>query len=177
MRWLWIDRIVAIEPAARLIAIKHVSLAEEHLHDHFPASGDDGARLPADPVMPATLIIEGAAQSAGVLIGLARDLREKVVLAKISRATLDADARPGDTIRFDARLDRLDDAGASATVHVAIAPPDAPAYPIPAGVVELLFSHLDRNLSGATFPEHNFVFGDSFRTLLETSNVPIPDLD
>ena len=32
MRWMWIDRIVEHDPGARLVAIKNVSLAEEHLH-------------------------------------------------------------------------------------------------------------------------------------------------
>ncbi len=37
MRWMWIDRIVEVEPNQRFAAIKNVSLAEEYLHDHFPA--------------------------------------------------------------------------------------------------------------------------------------------
>ena len=49
MRWMWIDRIVGFEPEARLVAIKNVSLAEEHLHDHFPASGGHEA-LPVSVV-------------------------------------------------------------------------------------------------------------------------------
>ncbi|NBQ15134.1 MAG: beta-hydroxyacyl-ACP dehydratase, partial [Proteobacteria bacterium] len=34
---MWIDTIVTYEPDRRLVAIKNVSLAEEHLHEHFPA--------------------------------------------------------------------------------------------------------------------------------------------
>ena len=37
MRWMWIDRIIELVPRQRLVAIKHISLAEEHLHDHFPS--------------------------------------------------------------------------------------------------------------------------------------------
>ena len=33
MRWIWIDRFVDFEPGARAVAIKNVTLAEEHLHD------------------------------------------------------------------------------------------------------------------------------------------------
>ena len=61
MRWMWIDTIVTYEPDKRLVAIKNVSLAEEHLHEHFRAT----ATLPAQPVMPASLMIEGMAQTAG----------------------------------------------------------------------------------------------------------------
>ncbi|MCC5824306.1 MAG: hypothetical protein JJU44_13575, partial [Planctomycetes bacterium] len=38
MRWMWIDRIVELVPRQRLVAIKHVSMAEGHIHDHFPSS-------------------------------------------------------------------------------------------------------------------------------------------
>ena len=42
MRWLWIDRIVELVPRQRLVAIKNVTLAEEHLQDHFPAVAGEG---------------------------------------------------------------------------------------------------------------------------------------
>ncbi len=173
MRWLWIDRIVAIEPGRRLVAIKHVTQTEEHLRDHFPASARNGQA--SQPIMPASLVLEGAAQAAGILVAAAQAYREKVILAKISHATLELDAQPGDTIRFDAQLERLDEAGASARVLLAIAPSQAPAYPAPAGSVQLLFSHIDKNLSGKAFPEENFVIGESFRTLLRTSGLPLPE--
>ncbi|MEI6476011.1 MAG: beta-hydroxyacyl-ACP dehydratase, partial [Planctomycetota bacterium] len=97
MRWMWIDTIVTYEPDKRLVAIKNVSLAEEHLHDHFPAT----ATLPAQPVMPASLMIEGMAQTAGILVGSLRRFKEKVVLAKIQRAEINADVIPGQCIRYD----------------------------------------------------------------------------
>ena len=34
MRWMWIDRIVEHEPGARLVAVKNVSLAEEHIPEY-----------------------------------------------------------------------------------------------------------------------------------------------
>ncbi len=36
MRWFWIDRFVEFVPGSRAKAVKNVTLAEEHLHDHFP---------------------------------------------------------------------------------------------------------------------------------------------
>ena len=108
MRWMWIDTIVTYEPDRRLVAIKNVSLAEEHLHDHFAATGD----LPAQPVMPASLMIEGMAQTAGVLTGSLRRFKEKVVLAKIQKAEITADVVPGQCIRYDARIERIDPMGA-----------------------------------------------------------------
>ena len=36
MRWYWIDRFTEFESGRTATAVKNVSLAEEHLHDHFP---------------------------------------------------------------------------------------------------------------------------------------------
>lgn len=169
MRWMWIDRIIAFEPRRSLTAIKCVSLAESHLHDHFSADTD----RPAAPVMPTSLIIEGMAQTAGILVGSVNRFREKVVLAKIVRAVLDQDVLPGQTIRYTALIDRLDAAGASTTGTVERldhAKQDGRWDAI--GAVDLLFSHVDRNLAGVTFPEANFVFSDNFRTLVESAGIP-----
>jgi len=81
---MWIDRVIELVPRQKLVAVKNVSLAEEHLHDHFAA--DLGRGLAAAPVMPATLILEGMAQTAGILVGHAEGFREKVILAKVNRA-------------------------------------------------------------------------------------------
>lgn len=178
MRWMWIDRVIELVPRERLVAIKNVSLAEEHLHDHFAADPERG--LAALPVMPASLILEGTAQSAGILVGHAEDFREKVILAKIGRAELSRDATPGTTLRYRATIERMDSAGASTKCEVAImdhAHPDRGFEVI--GAVELIFSHLDQNMGGAgrtgeDFPEHNFVFGEGFKTLLRTSGIGFP---
>jgi 3-hydroxyacyl-[acyl-carrier-protein] dehydratase len=168
VRWLWIDRIVELVPRQRLVAIKNISLAEEHLHDHFGAS--DG--LMPDPVMPASLIIEGMAQTAGILVGHAEDFREKVALAKISRADLHEDARPGMTLRYTATLRHIDAAGASTEGLVEVLASGKTAREI--GRIDLLFSHLDRNMAGVEYPEHNFIFGESFRTVLRISGIAVP---
>lgn len=168
MRWMWIDTIVAHEPNTRLVAIKNVSLAEEHIHDHFPASTTaDGTAQPALPVMPGPLIIEGMAQTAGILVGAARDFTEKVVLAKIASVSLERDVPPGCTIRYDAELIRIDDAGASTRGTVCVRPASAgdDAW-TEIGVIELMFGHLDQNRAGTEFPDDNFVFSDNFTTIL-----------
>ena len=87
MRWMWIDQITTFEPNRRMVAVKNVSLAEEHLHQHF-AAGPDG---PACPVMPMSLMVEGMAQTAGVLVGSVNRFREKVILAKVNDARIDRD--------------------------------------------------------------------------------------
>lgn len=182
MRWLWIDRIVELAPRQRLVAIKNVSLAEEHLQDHFPARPAAGGRpaRPAMPIMPASLIIEGMAQAAGILVGHAEEFREKVILAKISRAEIARDATPGTTLRYTAEIERMDAAGASTRGAIDLldhARPDAGWVRI--GATEMMFSHLDNSQGaagrpGEGFPAHNFVFGESFKMLLRTSGVAVP---
>jgi 3-hydroxyacyl-[acyl-carrier-protein] dehydratase len=160
MRWMWIDRILELERGRRCVAIKNISLAEEHLHDHFPGT----------PVMPASLIIEGMAQTAGILVGHARDFREKVILAKIGKAVLDCDALPGSTLFYTAVLDRIDDTGASAQGTVELLD-HCGGERQTIGAVDLMFSHIDQNRRGLEFPEHNFVFTDQFFDLLRNSGI------
>ena len=170
MRWMWIDRVIELVPRQKMVAVKNVSLAEEHLHDHFAA--DVERRLAALPIMPASLILEGMAQTAGILVVHAEEFREEVILAKISKAELTADATPGTTLRYTAEIERMDTVGASTRGTIELldhAKPELGFQPI--GTIELMFSHLDQNMAGASFPEHNFVFGEGFKTLLRTSGI------
>lgn len=171
MRWMWIDRVVELVPRERMTAIKHVSLAEEHLHDHFAAGAGGAAAL---PVMPACFIIEGMAQTGGILVGHAGGFREKVVLAKVSTVELSREATPGTTLRYTATLERMDESGASTRGTVELlswgAGATGPSVET-IGRIDLMFSHIDKNMGGASFPEHNFVFSESFRTLLRSSGI------
>jgi 3-hydroxyacyl-[acyl-carrier-protein] dehydratase len=169
MRWMWIDRIVELVPRQRLVAIKNVSLAEDHLHDHFAPAPESGGRpgRPAIPIMPASLIIEGMAQSAGILVGHAEDFREKVILAKIGTAELEREATPGTTLRYTAIIQQMDAQGASTTGTIELLDHGSPARGFePIGRVDLMFSHIDRNMAGQQFPAENFVFTDQFMQLL-----------
>jgi len=154
MRWIWIDKFVEFEPGRRAVAVKNLTLAEEHLHDHFPGY----------PVMPASLMIEGMAQTAGILVGHARGFREKVILAKVKRAAFEGVARPGEQLRYEAVVEQIADAGASTRGRIY-------RDGRPFGEVDLFFSHIDQNLSGLKFPEENFVFTDQFKSLLRAYNL------
>ncbi len=160
MRWIWIDKFTEFTPKTSATAIKNVSLAEEHLHDLYPAF----------PIVPHSLIVEGMAQTAGILVGEARNFEEKVILAKVGRATFHRLVRPGETITFSAKIDQLSEAGASITGTVTVGTE-------PVADIELMFSHIDQNMSGIAFPEHNFVFTEQFTELLKTyrtsSGIPI----
>jgi len=94
MRWFWIDRITHLEKAKTAGAVKNVTLAEEHLHDHFPGY----------PVNPQSLMIEGMAQTGGILAGSTVGFSENIILAKISKATFYRLVRPGDQLIFESEL-------------------------------------------------------------------------
>jgi len=164
MRWIWIDKFVEFSSKSSATAIKNVTLAEEHLHDLFPAF----------PIMPASLIVEGMAQTAGILVGEARNFSEKVILAKIGRATFHTLVRPGDTLVYSARIVNLSESGASISGTVRLGLEDDALL---VADIELMFSHIDKNLAGAAFPEHNFVFTQQFTQLLNSyrnaANIPL----
>lgn len=110
MRWCWIDRFVEFESGRFATAVKSVSSTEEYLKDHFPCY----------PLMPQSLVIEGLAQTGGLLVFEHRGYAEKVIMAKIPRADFCFDARPGDLLTYTARLESCQPSGAmvSATSHV-----------------------------------------------------------
>lgn len=158
MRWIWIDRFVEFTPKVSATAIKNVSLAEEHLHDHWEDF----------PVQPVSLMIEGMAQTAGILVGQARDFREKVVLAKINKAEVTEFVVPGDQLKYHAELVAITEQAAS--THGTIYKNDKVI-----GTVDLMFSHVDQNMAGLKFPKENFVFTGQFLRLL-AGFVEIPAL-
>jgi len=173
MRWMWIDRVIELVPNERLVAIKNISMAEDHLHDHFAATPTRNQL----PIMPMSLVVEGMAQSAGILVGHASGFNEKVVLAKVTKATLTKDPTPGCTLRYTATIERLTENGASTKGTIDLYDPhtcyrdQSPTKPERIGEIDLIFSHLDRNSAGTQYPEENFVFSDSFRTILRTSGI------
>ncbi|MGC4032378.1 MAG: hypothetical protein QM754_11725 [Tepidisphaeraceae bacterium] len=164
MRWIWIDKFVDFQPKKYAAAVKCATLAEEHLHDLYPDF----------PIVPHSLIVEGMAQTAGILVGEARDFKEKVVLAKVGKAVFHQLVRPGDTIIFKATVEQLNEVGASISGRVEMYTPvpttcpDQTQVAPPVAEIELMFSHVDQNFSGIKFPEHNFVFEDEmFMNLLK----------
>src|SRR3954452_13021297 len=103
MRWIWIDRFTEFESKKKAVAVKNLSMAEDIFADHFPGY----------PVMPASLMLEGLAQTGGILVGEANDFREKVVLAKIPSAKFYRDALAGEQLVYDVTVLTLRAEGAS----------------------------------------------------------------
>lgn len=149
MRWIWIDAFVEFTPGKSATAVKNVTLAEEHMHDHFPGY----------PVVPPSLMIEGMAQTAGILVGEARGFKENVILAKIRRAEFEDYAVPGDQLRYEATVESIDERAAMTTGTVLKNGKSI-------GRVDLIFSHVNQSNQVAGLPAHNFVFTEQFTNLL-----------
>ena len=149
MRWIWIDKFVEFHSGERAVAIKNVTLAEEHLHDHFPGFS----------VMPESLMIEAMAQTSGILVGEAKNFQEKVVLAKIKKAVFYDYVKPGDTLKLDAKIESIAPEAASTSGKITLGDKLI-------AEIDLMFSHIDQNLAGKKFPEENFVFTETFKSLL-----------
>ncbi len=150
MRWIWIDRFTEFVSGSHGTAIKNVTLAEEQLAAH----------LPGYPVMPPSLVIEGMAQTAGILVGEARGFKENVILAKIRAAQFTDYAVPGDQLRYEARIESIDERAAATAGEVFLNDRSI-------GNVNLMFSHVNQSAVASGLPAHNFVFTDQFMRLFE----------
>jgi 3-hydroxyacyl-[acyl-carrier-protein] dehydratase len=150
MRWIWIDKFLEFRKGKFARAVKNLTLAEEHLHDH----------LPGYPVMPASLIIEGLAQTGGILVGHAEDFAQKVVLAKIPRAEFFGVACAGDQLIYEVTLTQLRDQGAVVEAKAFL---DGELL----ADAEIVFAHLDNTRSNQIFGPKNFVFTEQLLGVLD----------
>ncbi len=160
MRWLWIDRFLEFVPKTSARAVKNLSLAEDLFRDH----------LPGYPIMPASLMLEGLAQTGGILVGEANDFQEKVVLAKIVSAKFSREAVAGEVLIYDVVLLHLRPEGASVEGKIYGLKAGTPIPQVlpgePFGRAEIFFAHLDKSRSQAMFGDHNFVFSGELKHLL-----------
>jgi 3-hydroxyacyl-[acyl-carrier-protein] dehydratase len=110
MRWFWIDRFTEFVSGSHATAVKGISLAEDHLHEHHAGY----------PIMPNSLVIEGVAQAGGLLVSENYGFSELVVLAKVSKAKFLGRARPGHTLEYRVKIDwtRADSAQVSGTAYI-----------------------------------------------------------
>nr|WP_197073321.1 3-hydroxyacyl-ACP dehydratase FabZ [Marinitoga sp. 1154] len=91
--FLLVDKVIEITEE-KIIAYKNISINEPQFQGHFPGY----------PIMPGVLIIEGLAQTAGIL--LMKDLKEKVVplFLGIDKARFKKEVRPGDKLMYEVMI-------------------------------------------------------------------------
>jgi 3-hydroxyacyl-[acyl-carrier-protein] dehydratase len=149
MRWIWLDRFVSFESRKAARALKNLSTAEDVFTEHFPGF----------PVMPAALMLEGLAQTGGILVGEANDFREKVILAKILSARFHREVLAGEQIVYDVEVLNLRPEGASIRGRILVGSSTV-------AEAEIFFAHLDQNRSKQVFGDQNFVFSGELKHLL-----------
>ena len=91
--FLMIDRVVEMVGDQRAIGIKNVTINEPQFQGHFPTN----------PVFPGMLILEGMAQTGGVLIIHSRRGHQKpqtVYFLTVDKAKFRKPVVPGDTIEY-----------------------------------------------------------------------------
>lgn len=90
--FLMVDRVIDIQGDDHGIGIKNVTINEPHFQGHFPGN----------PVFPGVLMIEGMAQTAGVLCILNLKTRQpkSVFFLTIDKAKFRKPVLPGDTIEY-----------------------------------------------------------------------------
>ena len=92
MRWFWIDRFVEFVRDTKARTIKNITFGEEPIDNY----------LPSCPHYPHSLMIEGMAQTGGLLVSQAEGFTRKTVLAKVSKASFHRVVVPGDCIELEA---------------------------------------------------------------------------
>ena len=97
--FLLLDRVVEMEPAKRIVAIKCVTFNEQFFQGHFPGA----------PVMPGVLVVEAMAQAGAVL--LLHDMPDResklVYFAGIDKARFRRPVVPGDQLRITSEVVKL----------------------------------------------------------------------
>ncbi|MEW6001061.1 MAG: 3-hydroxyacyl-ACP dehydratase FabZ [Nitrospirota bacterium] len=90
--FLLVDRIIEIEPGAKIVGIKNVTINEEFFQGHFPGQ----------PIMPGVLIIEAMAQVAGILaFRSGATIGKSVYFMSIEKAKFRRPVVPGDQLKFE----------------------------------------------------------------------------
>ena len=140
MRWMWIDRFLEFQRGKRAVARKNVSLVEEVVDEYIPGF----------PHIPPPLIVEGLAQTAGLLVGEISGFRARVILAKLAKSVFHSLALPGDTLTYTAVIDHIkeDAAFCTCTSHI--------GDQIQAEV-EIVFAMLDNRFPDPIFNHADFL--------------------
>ena len=94
--FLLVDRILEIEEGKRVVGVKNVTINEPFFQGHFPGH----------PIMPGVLIVEGMAQTGGMLLlGTLDEPDTKVVyFMSIDNIKFRKPVRPGDQLVFEVEL-------------------------------------------------------------------------
>lgn len=110
MRWYWIDQFTEFVSGKSAVAIKCVSHGEEAVDEYAPGR----------TFLPSSLIIEGLAQTGGLLVGQMSDFRDRIVLAKVSSSKFHFEVYPGEVLTYRVHISQQEGIGTmiTGTSHV-----------------------------------------------------------
>lgn len=94
MKFVLIDSVLEQSPE-RIVAVKHVSMAEEYLADHFPGF----------PVLPGVMMVEAMVQAARRLLADRTD--QRLVLSEVKAIKFGNMVRPGERLVVEVTLSRV----------------------------------------------------------------------
>jgi 3-hydroxyacyl-[acyl-carrier-protein] dehydratase len=95
MQFNLVDRILEVEPGRRICTVKHLTLGEEYLADHFPTF----------PVMPGVLMLQALVETSAWLLRITEDFRHSVVVLREARnVKYGTFMEPGKTMTVTAEL-------------------------------------------------------------------------
>ena len=126
MRFVFVDRVIMLEPGRSIDTIKNVAATEDVFDDHFPGY----------PILPGALIVETFEQATQLLIAASHDYTRVGRLRAVRRVAFRRFVRPGDQLRVRCARAGGDDATwtvnasaevdaqrvASATLELALVP-------------------------------------------------------
>lgn len=97
--FLLVDKVIAVEPGEKIVAIKNVTINEPFFAGHFPEFA----------VMPGVLIIEALAQASGLLIFKTKNRTNRAegelfYLAGVDNARFKRMVVPGDQLQLEVEI-------------------------------------------------------------------------
>jgi beta-hydroxyacyl-ACP dehydratase FabZ len=96
--FLFVDRVVSMEPGKRAVGIKNVTMNDYFFQGHFPKR----------PVMPGVLIIEALAQVGGVLMLSPKENRGKLAFfMAVNNAKFRKPVVPGDQLILEVVVGKI----------------------------------------------------------------------
>lgn len=110
MRFILVDRIIALDPGRTIEAEKTLGADEELFRDHFPGF----------PVVPGVLLTEMMGQAAGKCLNAQRLPRGNAMLLEVRNARFRQWVRPDEPIRLHATIERNQDSFATAKCHATV---------------------------------------------------------
>lgn len=92
--FLLVDMVTELEPGARAVGIKNVTINEPFFQGHFPDN----------PVMPGVLIVEALAQVGGILAFRSGVEGKSVYFMSIEKVKFRKPVLPGDHLRLEVKV-------------------------------------------------------------------------